>query len=614
MSYAIMALIGTRHVHTIDGLEGMGIFMKQMLVEINRGAPAAGQLTDILKEYQTGKYKTILFHIFSGVADEAGLVQLAREIEQYFGTKLIAGTMSAGEIKDGMMLEPGVLVSAILFERSDISILRIDGVKGNEIAIGKRVREALDAVPDLKAAELMFPGTEADTEHMYAEISRCRKEIDIFGGYPGGHRLNSPEHFIFDGTGAMYDTMLVITYAGKDLHFDMDKSIGWISLGMPFKVTRAEGKHLIELDGKPAAEVYEKFLQIDRKKHNNAEEAFEFPLMAVQNGEERLRSVVHIEEDGSFWLHGFVKEGMNIHLTYGDPTNIVSIVNERLEAMRGFKPQVILLYSCVVRKTFWEDFVDMEMKPFANLCSTCGFHTWGEILRNSRTGELDENNITLLSIGMREGDAPAEDLPEVKVDDTVLQGQASVLRRLTRLVSTTMEELQKAHSRLTYLAERDALTGIYNRGKIEHLIDKALRSGGTASLVMVDLDFFKRVNDRNGHDIGDSVLREIAAIFQDSVRGYPGAQIGRWGGEEFFILLPQVDEEKAVAFAEALRRTVDEHVFPAVGHLTISQGVITVHNYQEQKRVYIQVDDALYKAKEAGRNRVEQAPSLFGGK
>lgn len=587
--------------------------MRQILVEINRNAPAADQLADIQKAYGTGKYKNILFHIFSGIADEEWLVQLAQTIEQCFGTKHIVGTMSAGEIKDGMMIEPGVLVSAILFERSEISILRIDGVKGREIEIGKQVKEALDAVPDLKAAELLFPGTETDTEHMYAEISRCRKEIEIFGGYPGGHKLNSPEHFIFDGTGAMYNTMLVITYAGKDLHFDMDKSIGWISLGMPFKVTKAEGKHLIELDGKPAAEAYEKFLQIDRKKHNNAEEAFEFPLMAVQNGEERLRSVVHIEEDGSFWLHGFVKEGMNIYLTYGDPTNIVGIVNERLEAMRRFKPQAIFLYSCVVRKTFWEDFVDMEMKPFAKLCSTCGFHTWGEILRNSRTGELDENNITMLSIGMREGDAPAEELPEVRVDDTVLQGQASVLRRLTRLVSTTMEELQKAHSRLTYLAEHDALTGIYNRGKMEHLIENALRKGGTSSLVMIDLDFFKHVNDTHGHDVGDSVLCELTGIFQSAVQGYTGAQIGRWGGEEFFILLPEVDEQKAEAFAETLRRTVDAHVFPTVGHLTISQGVITVHNYQERKRVYIQVDDALYKAKEAGRNRVEQAPSLFEG-
>lgn len=582
--------------------------MKQMLVELAQGVPIADQMADVIGEYRTGKYRNLLLHVFSGIPDEQHVVSVCRELEECCGTKLIVGSMSAGEIKDGRMIKRGILISALLFEDSDVGILRFDDVKGNEIETGIRIREALDAIPDLQCAEMLFPGTEMDTEHMYAEISRCRRGIHIFGGYPGGHKLNSPEHFVFDASGAMYNSMLIVTYAGKNLHLDMDKSIGWVPLGMPFKVTKAEGKHLFELDGHPAAEVYEKFLQIDRKEHDNAEEAFEFPLMARQNGEDRLRSVVHIEEDGSFWLHGFVTEGMDINLTYGDPSNIVEKVNMRLDALRRFKPQAVLLYSCVVRKTFWEDFVDMEMVPFARMCCTAGFHTWGEILRNDRTGELGENNITMLSIGMREGDAPEADLPEIRVDDTVLQGQASVLRRLTRLVYTTMSELQRAHNRLTVMAERDALTGLYNRGKIEQLINDALDSPGTVSLVMLDLDFFKKINDNHGHDVGDMTLQEIAGIMNTSVHGYPDARIGRWGGEEFFIMLPGVDEAKVMAFAEHLRRAVDCHIFPHIGHLTISQGVITVNDGRnlDRKAVYKAVDDALYRAKEAGRNTIRK--------
>jgi len=582
--------------------------MKQMLVELAQGVPIADQMADVIGEYRTGKYRNLLLHVFSGMPDEQRVVSVCRELVECCGTKLIVGSMSAGEIKDGRMIERGILVSALLFEDSDVGILRFDDVKGNEVETGIRIREALDAIPDLQCAEMLFPGTEMDTEHMYAEISRCRREIRIFGGYPGGHKLNSPEHFVFDASGAMYNSMLIVTYAGKNLYLDMDKSIGWVPLGMPFKVTKAEGKHLIELDGRPAAEVYEKFLQIDRKEHDNAEEAFEFPLMARQNGEDRLRSVVHIEEDGSFWLHGFVTEGMDINLTYGDPSNIVEKVNMRLDALRRFKPQAVLLYSCVVRKTFWEDFVDMEMAPFARMCCTAGFHTWGEILRNEHTGELGENNITMLSVGMREGDAPEADLPEIRVDDTVLQGQASVLRRLTRLVYTTMSELQRAHNRLTVMAERDALTGLYNRGKIEQLINDALEQPGTVSLVMLDLDFFKKINDNHGHDVGDMTLQEIAGIMNTSVHGYPDARIGRWGGEEFFIMLPGVDEAKVMAFAEHLRRAVDCHIFPHIGHLTISQGVITVNGGKglDRKAIYKAVDDALYRAKEAGRNTIRK--------
>jgi len=248
------------------------------------------------------------------------------------------------------------------------------------------------------------------------------------------------------------------------------------------------------------------------------------------------------------------------------------------------------------------------MAPFAQMCCTSGFHTWGDILRNERTGELGENNITMLSVGMREGDAPEADLPEIRVDDTVLQGQASVLRRLTRLVYTTMSELQRAHNRLTVMAERDALTGLYNRGKIEQLINDALEQPGTVSLVMLDLDFFKKINDNHGHDVGDMTLQEIAGIMNTSVHGYPDARIGRWGGEEFFIMLPGVDEAKVMAFAEHLRRAVDCHIFPHIGHLTISQGVITVNGGKglDRKAIYKAVDDALYRAKEAGRNTIRK--------
>ena len=584
--------------------------MKQLLVELKLDSPVAGQMAAVAAEYASGKYRRLLIHMFSGIADEAGLVRAAAEIRRCCGTDLIVGTMSAGEIKDAKLMNTGVLVSAILFEDTDIQVLRIDDIKGNEVEVGRRVRQALDDIPDLKAAELIFPGTQTDTQQMFSEISLCRREIDIFGGYPGGHRLNSPEHFIFNDTGAMYNTMLVVTYAGKNLHLDVDKSIGWEALGLPFKVTRAEGKHLIELDGRPAAEVYEKFLHIDRKKHNNAEEAFEFPLLASQNGEDRLRSTVHIEEDGSLWLHGFVNDGMDIYLSYGDPTRIVEVVNQRLAALRGFKPQVVLLYSCVVRKTFWEDFVDMEMEPFERMCSTSGFHTWGEILRNRQTGELGENNITLLSIAMREGEAPQADLPPLRIDDTVLRGQASVLKRLTRLVTTTMAELQRAHNTLKTMAERDALTGLYNRGKIEALIEESLGCDGCVSLVMADLDFFKRINDTYGHEAGDSVLREFSAIVQNAIKGYPGASAGRWGGEEFFVVLPGVEEAGVNDFAQRINKTVDSFSFSGVGHLTVSQGIITVRTCPDHKRVYTQVDDALYAAKAAGRNQVVQAPTM----
>ena len=592
--------------------------MKQMMVELHGGGQIAEQMSEVIKEYRSGDYNRILLHVYSGFPIEDRLVAICRDLRDCFGTDLIVGTMSAGEILNGELINQGIMVTAMMFRESDVNILRYDGLRGREAEIGREIRRTLDAIPSLKGVEMLLPGTEIDTQHMYAEISKCRKDILIFGGYTGSQIFSQPSHFVFDASGIMNDAMLLVTFAGENLHIDGAKSIGWQAMGRPFKVTRADGKHLIELDGKPAAEVYEKYLQIDRKQHNNSDEALEFPMIAKLDGDERLRSVAHIKEDGSMILHGFVTEGMDMHLSCGNPSVIVEKVNERLEELRLFRPEAILLISCVVRRHFWENLVDMEMKPFGKVAPTAGFHTWGEVLRVKDTGDVAEHNITMLSIGMREGDAPQRELPKVRINDTVLQGQASVLRRMTRLVYATMDELQKAYNdlsvlnaKLTVMAEHDALTGLYNRGTIEKMIEEALdrsaESGKELSLIMVDLDHFKLVNDTYGHMVGDAVLQHIAGILSSAVEGRNGAGCGRWGGEEFFLLLPDTDAESAMALAEQLRLEIDKHCFPAVGHMTASIGVITTQGTVDRKELYVRVDDALYEAKESGRNRVIQA-------
>ena len=121
-----------------------------------------------------------------------------------------------------------------------------------------------------------------------------------------------------------------------------------------------------------------------------------------------------------------------------------------------------------------------------------------------------------------------------------------------------------------------------------------------------DIDYFKHVNDTFGHDAGDVVLKEVASILEGAVADIPGAHTGRWGGEEFFVLLPDTEEKAAYVFAENLRRRVDGHVFPEVKHLTISLGVISALGMEDRKSIYTNVDNALYQAKDSGRNCIVQ--------
>ncbi len=588
--------------------------MKQMTVELNGRASLEAQMAPILREWESRCYETLLLHVYSGLSEEEHTVGVARNLKALLPESLLVGSMSAGEIRDGRLIDQGVLVSALFFARTRVCLRRYDNMWDHEEETGRAIREALDADPDVKGAEILFPGTAMNTKAFFEALSLCRKDIQIWGGYSGGHELNAPDHFIFDEQGVWYDSALVTTFSGADFHIDIDKLVGWEPLGLPFRVTKAEGNKLMELDGRPASEVYERFLSIDRSGYKNAEESYAFPLMARYNGEDRLRSTIHIEEDGSLNLHGHVIEGTDIYLSYGNPARIVRMVNQRLEAIRRFAPQAILLYSCVVRKEFWGPLASMELEPFGSLCPATGFYTWGEVCRNLDSGEVVEHNVTLLTIALREGDAPPVEEHEVHVNEAALVGQAALLRRLTSLIYTTMNELQKAHEdlrilnrKLQRMAERDALTGLCNRGTIESHIDDALNrsreSGETVSLVMLDVDHFKRVNDVYGHHTGDLVLQDVARLLEAAAQRL-GGEAGRWGGEEFFLLLPNLEEPAALCAAEGLRAAVAEHLFPDVEHLTVSMGVISVQGDGERRAIFNKVDDALYAAKEGGRNRV----------
>ena len=588
--------------------------MKQILVQYKYYESIEKQLDEIKREYEKDSYKSILFHVYSGILDDKLIGDITSGIKTVFPDAPIVGTISAGEIMNAKLMERGILISAMLFKSTEIRKIKFHGVKDYEVEVGGSIRKEVDSIPDLKAVELLLAGTEFKTRPVLEEISHINPDIKVFGGYAGGHDMATGEHFVFDEDGLDNDELFVICYIGKDFHIDIDKSVGWRTLGRHFTVTRADENRLIEIDGAPAVEVYEKYLSI-KNDEKFAEETFEFPLIVKVERDELLRHTISVEENGTLDLAGYVTEGMKIYLCYGDPSYIVTKVNERLEAVRKFKPEAILLYSCSVRKSFWEKYVDMEMLPFEEMAVTAGFHTWGEVKRNPETNSVLEYNITLLSIAMREGEADEAELPPIRIDDSVLQGQASLVKRLTQLVSATTTELQDAYKNLTELnkelvriSNHDSLTGICNRRRFEELTEQVIRETaakhGQMSMIMMDLDYFKSVNDTYGHLVGDDVLKEFAGILENSVDDYDGAIVGRWGGEEFIVTIPDFDKNQAVEYAEKLRKDVEKHRFKGVDYtITLSLGLLISDGSDDMLSMIKHVDDSLYAAKDNGRNR-----------
>ena len=195
---------------------------------------------------------------------------------------------------------------------------------------------------------------------------------------------------------------------------------------------------------------------------------------------------------------------------------------------------------------------------------------------------------------------------DVEFADAVIKAAVAAIHR-AQVIETTKSE----NARLEVLAHTDPLTQVLNRraltARLGSEIDRARRYQSVVTLLMLDLDHFKLVNDTHGHLVGDDVLREVADFLQSAIRSID--VVARYGGEEFVVVLPETPLAGAIAFAERIRAQVEKQAFcPTQGPLSITasvgvaaypaDGVETVEDF------FARADDALYRAKAEGRNRV----------
>jgi len=188
-----------------------------------------------------------------------------------------------------------------------------------------------------------------------------------------------------------------------------------------------------------------------------------------------------------------------------------------------------------------------------------------------------------------------QDHPMLILDDTT---DPRLLRQL--------DALQGQIAELEKLSSTDRLTGAWNRAHLDRVVaaelDRSMRSRQPVSLILLDIDHFKEVNDTHGHQTGDSVLRELVQTIAAAVRSTD--TLFRWGGEEFVVLASSTGYRAGATLAEKIRAKVAQHNFAGAGSVTISLGVAEYIATESAEIWFRRVDEALYRAKAGGRNRV----------
>ena len=586
--------------------------MKQFNYEFTDPKEVTAALFEVYSFTSANQYKSILFHLYSILFDDDKVKQVQEEILEMFADAHIGGTSSNGDICDGHLAEYGLVMAVSVFESTDTGCYLFECGPNEEKEIGKKIKGIIDGTDNIKAAEVFITLKTISSRKVLEEVEKCREDVQIFGGGSAAADISDSYTRVMNENSISHAGVVLVTYAGDDLHVDIHHAIGWKPLGKDLTATKIEGKCLYELDGRPAAEIYSKYLDIQAN-DDFFSNILEFPIMTWQHKQSVLRLPFSCNsEDGSIILAADLDKGTTVNLSYGDPDVIRSDVEELTETVKEFAPQAIFLYSCGVRRLYWKYLINKETGPFSKLAPVCGYYSSGEIMRMDKY--LIEHHVTLIAISMREGgEATAQPtgIGDKKIEmseEQKMHGQISMVRRLATFINVTAAELRAANEELRQMADTDELTGLSNRRVIDQMVRTACLHAKNFNIELVigliDIDDFKNVNDTFGHVEGDKVLTTIADIIKTEIEKIPSGIVGRWGGEEFLFVLPNQSLEKALNKTEEIRKIVENTDFGEVGHKTISTGITLYVLNDTADEVFQRADVALYEAKGTGKNKV----------
>lgn len=246
-----------------------------------------------------------------------------------------------------------------------------------------------------------------------------------------------------------------------------------------------------------------------------------------------------------------------------------------------------------------EELIDMRVQDLDYHDEKSGDEVYKENIKNAKEQlSKKENAVIEVLHKTKEGKV----LPIEITCRLIQEEDKKYIISIARDIST----LKAMNANLKKMATTDNLTGIYNRHKFEEMykaeIERVLRYETPLSMIMVDIDHFKMVNDTYGHDVGDYVIKSIVDVVKKKIRNID--IFVRWGGEEFIILCPQTDSFSATTLAEKLRSAIDDTSFDKVGNITCSFGVTSYVKKESENSFIKRLDSALYRAKDEGRNRV----------
>lgn len=675
----------------------------------------------------------LLIQVFTSKNDKSFIEKLLKELRGVFSKAVIIGSTTSGEIMNGEVSTNKTVLSFTLFEHTTLRS-HIVTYQEDEFFSGKALAEALIG-EDSKLMIVFADGLNTNGDALLDGIHAVDSKIIVAGGLAGDNGT-FVRTYVFTEKGIVLKGAVAVVFDSKILKVYNDYSFNWHRLGKELRITKVKNNRVYTIDNRTAVDTYIHYLGKEMAEDLPAI-GIEFPLISVRDGVMVARAVLSKHKDGSLSFAGNLKVGDKVQFGYGDPIEILKYSSNILSRIKGKPSEAIFIYSCMARRHFMPDLIDVETLPLQQISPTVGFFTYGEFY-TSNSKEVLNQSMTIISLS--ESDDAIQhnvDLPQSKAKTTTSTNalihlvnrtteemvQQEVLRetqntfemlfekspdgivliennrfiecnqkildifgyvskesflktsplkifprrqndgsysyiKLKKIRETVLNrgndavelvlkkqnketfwadiiltktslqgrdiiyvvcrditqrkemefELANQKDIFYYQAHHDALTGLPNRvfsmKELKTSLEEATRKNKALTLMFLDLDRFKRINDSLGHDVGDKVLHTVGERIRKSIRKED--MVARLGGDEFLIIIKGISRyESIVGEAKRILQLVDEPI--SVEHHTLySSASIGISCYPvdaiNADDLLKYADTAMYKAKEEGGN------------
>ena len=522
----------------------------------------------------------------------------------------IVGMTTLGPISPETEVPHDPMIAMLYFEESNFDTYFFDCHDMDSREAGRQLCKAIAETEHVRGVLLFTACAMLSPTPVIEELERAHPDISVFGAQAGTEVLGNDQSMVFTSDQICDMGVLAVVFYGENLHISTDYNLGWRPIGKEMTVTEmGDDGYVMTIDNAPAIDVYRTYLDVEPDSNFFAN-VCAFPMLTSSGSRLIARVPTHFSPEGGIQFPAMLSKGSKVRLSFTKPEYLLSNSLASANKMAEFAPQAIMLFACVNRRVYMgNERADREFVYYREICPELSFaYGFGEILRTPKGGEL--LNSTIVAVGFREGDVPAGYVVKMIVD-AEQQNEHTTYKllsdRLATFLEATTNELEATIAELESLAQHDQLTGIYNRRRMDEIITQRLTQGRRrddqgVALLMYDIDHFKRINDTYGHEVGDIALTELTRCVKSVIRDDDA--IGRWGGEEFLVLANNTTLVQATDLAERIRKRVAITPFTHIGSMTVSVGVTCAREGDTAAALFARVDDALYDAKNNGRNCV----------